>query len=273
MGNTLYWKDKRMKEEKSQNNSNSIVTGSEINNILTNYHIGKKPLAKLLGWGETTIIRYIEGDTPTTEYSNKLREIANEPAYYYDLLLKNKDNLTNVAFRKSKNAVLDKIMESKISMVAQYIVHLIEGEVGALYIQSILYYAQAFSLALFDKELFSENYGVNTSNIPYVNIYDSMRKYGVNVLELPKDRLTDEEMNLIKYVTEAISWYGPKGIRTAMAVERTNFRISRDMNNNRIISKDIIKKYFQEVLDQYDISSMDKIYKYIDKKIIEIKHI
>ncbi len=261
-----------MKEERPQNNSNSIVTGDEIKNILNDYHIGKKPLAKLLGWGETTIIRYIEGDTPTTEYSNKLREIANEPAYYYDLLLKNKDNLTNVAFRKSKNAVLEKLMESKISLVAQFIVHLIDGEVGALYIQAILYYSQAFSLALYDKELFSEDYGVNTRNIPYGKIYESMRKYGVTVLELPKDRLTDDEMNLIRHVTEAISWYGPKGIRTAMAVERANFRISRDKDNNRIISKEIIKKYFQDVLVQYDISNIGEIYKYIDKKIIDIKH-
>jgi hypothetical protein len=262
-----------MKEERTQNNSNSIVTGDEIKNILNNYHIGKKPLAKLLGWGETTIIRYIEGDTPTTEYSNKLREIANEPAYYYDLLLKNKDNLTNVAFRKSKNAVLEKIMESKISLVAQYIIHLIEGEVGALYIQAILYYSQAFSLALYDKEIFPENYGVNSNNIPYFEIYESMRKYGVNVLELPGDRLTSDEMNLIKNVTDAISWYGPKGIRTAMATERANFRISRDKDNSRIISKEIIKRYFQDVLVQYDISNENEIYKYIDKKIIEIKHI
>jgi len=261
-----------MKEERMQNNSNSIVTANEIKNILNNYHIGKKPLAKLLGWGETTIIRYIEGDTPTTEYSNKLREIANEPAYYYDLLLKNKDNLTNVAFRKSKTAVLQRLMESKISLVAQYIVQLIEGEVGALYIQAILYYSQAFSLALYDKELFKEDYGVNTKHIPYFNIYESMRKYGVNVLELPQDRLTNDEMELIKSVTDTISWYGPKGIRAAMEAERTSYRISRDKENNRIISKDIIKKHFQDVLVQYDIHNVSEISKYIDKKVMEIKH-
>lgn len=262
-----------MKEDKPLSNMHPIVTADEIKIILDNYHIGKKPLAKLLGWGETTIIRYIEGDTPTTEYSNKLREIASEPAYYYNLLMKNKDNLTNVAYRKSKAAVLEKLMESKISLVAQYIIQLIEGEVGALYIQGILYYSQAFSLALYNKELFEEDYGVNSNNIPYNRIYESMKKYGVNVLEVPSGRLSESEMKLVRSVTDAISWYGPRGLRAAMANERANYRISRDKENCRIISKEMIKKYFQEVVEQFDMKNEHEIYRYIDRKMIEIKDI
>ena len=48
----------------------AIISSEEIKLILDRYRIGKKPLAKLLGWGETTIIRYMEGDVPTNEYSN-----------------------------------------------------------------------------------------------------------------------------------------------------------------------------------------------------------
>lgn len=261
-----------MKEEKLQNDVNSIITANEIKSILSNYRIGKKPLAKLLGWGETTIIRYIEGDTPTTEYSNKLREIADEPAYYYQLLMQHKDNLTNVAFRKSRNAVLDKMLESKISLIAQYIIHCIEGDVGALYLQSILYYSQSFSLALYDKELFPEDYGVNEGNIPYYKLYENMKKYGVNMVDMPQGRLTNDEMNLIKAVAESISWYGPKGLRATMAAERNNYRISRDKQNNRIISKEFIKRYFKDIVVQYNINNVNEIHKYIDSKIIELKH-
>jgi DNA-directed RNA polymerase subunit H (RpoH/RPB5) len=56
-------------------NYNEIISTDEIELILARYNIGKKPLAKLLGWGETTIIRYLEGDIPTLEYSNKLKSI------------------------------------------------------------------------------------------------------------------------------------------------------------------------------------------------------
>ena len=49
--------------------NDEVITVDEIRQILESYRIGKKPLAKLLGWGETTIIRYMEGDIPTSEYS------------------------------------------------------------------------------------------------------------------------------------------------------------------------------------------------------------
>lgn len=82
------------------------VSVDEIQQIITNYKIGKKPLARLLGWGETTIIRYLEGDAPTTEYSDKLRAILGNPTYYYSILMRNKGNLTNVAFRKVRRQYL-----------------------------------------------------------------------------------------------------------------------------------------------------------------------
>ena len=68
--------------------NDEIITSDEIIQILEKYRIGKKPLAKLLGWGETTIIRYIEGDIPTKEYSIKLRTLLDNPEFYYDLLVK-----------------------------------------------------------------------------------------------------------------------------------------------------------------------------------------
>ena len=40
--------------------------------ILRKYKIGKKPLSKLLGWGEVTITRYINGDIPSKLYSDEL---------------------------------------------------------------------------------------------------------------------------------------------------------------------------------------------------------
>ncbi len=261
-----------MKEDKQHDDLNSVVTASEIRNILNDFRIGKKPLAKLLGWGETTIIRYIEGDIPTAEYSNKLREIANEPAYYYELLQRNKDNLTNVAYRKSKQAVLEKMMESKISLIAQYVIYLIDGDVSAFYVQVVLYYAQGFSFALYDKELFDEDYGINQKNIPYLRLYESMKKHGVNVLEVPHGRLSDDEIKLIKAVVEAFSWYGPKALRATMASERINYRISRDKNNNRIISKELLKKSFKDIVEQYDIHNINDIHKYPDKKVNELRN-
>lgn len=275
--NSIEWeshyteRDKTMKDYKLQNNANSIVTANEIRSILNDFCIGKKPLAKLLGWGETTIIRYIEGDIPTTEYSNKLRAIAEEPAYYYELLLKNRENLTNVAFRKSKKAVLEKLMEKKINLVAQQIITAFDGDICPGYIQYLLYYSQAFSLALYDKELFEDEYSVNQSNMPYIKLYESMRNHGINVLEMPEGKLLEEEQYLIDNIIDIYSWYGYRALTGLIQFERANFRISRDKEGRRIIAKEIIKNHFKDILNQYDIKSVKDIGKYIDRRIKEMR--
>ncbi len=262
-----------MKEKNLQNNANSIVTANEIRTILSDFRIGKKPLAKLLGWGETTIIRYIEGDIPTAEYSNKLKTIAKEPAYYYELLLENKDNLTNVAFRKSMQAVLEKLTEKKINLIAQFMIYFSQGDISPAYIQWLLYYSQGFSLAIYDKELFEDDYNVNQENAPYYQLYISMKKHGVNVFEVPEGRLTEEETKLIHKILEAFCWYGPKALKSITSSERSNFKISRDKEGRRIISKETIKNYFKELLAQYDIQSVEDINNYPDRRFRELKGI
>ncbi|MFU0826404.1 MAG: Transcriptional regulator [Lachnoclostridium sp.] len=260
-----------MEKNNLQNNSNSIVTSAEIRKILSDFRIGKKPLAKLLGWGETTIIRYIEGDIPTAEYSNKLKAIAQDPAYYYKLLLENKDNLTNVAFRKSLKAVMDKLTEKKINLVAQYLIYTCQGDLSPWYIQCLLYYSQGFSLALFDKELFEDDYGVNQENVPYYELYSSMKKHGINVFEVPEVRFTKDEIALLRKIIDAFCWYGPKALKAMTLAERLNFKISRDKEGRKIISKEHIKNYFKGLLTQYDIKSVNDIHNYPDRKFLECK--
>ncbi|GAA4654573.1 DUF4065 domain-containing protein [Anaerocolumna aminovalerica] len=260
-----------MRENGLQTASVAIISVEEIRGILDNFNIGKKPLSKLLGWGETTIIRYIEGDVPTLEYSNKLKTIANDPYYYLDILTQNKDNITGVAFNKSRKAVLTKIMETKLSLVTQYIINLTEGEVCPTYIQWLLYFSQAFSLALYDKELFEDDYIINFNYVPYPDVYNKLKKHGINFLEIDMSRLKSEETKLIEKVVECFSWYGTKALKALHTYERTLLRISRDKDSNKIISKEALKNYFKEVLSYYNIYSLNEIYRYPDQRINVIK--
>ncbi|HWT76711.1 MAG TPA: hypothetical protein VN258_18590 [Mobilitalea sp.] len=249
----------------------AVISADEIKLILDRYRIGKKPLAKLLGWGETTIIRYMEGDVPTNEYSNKLRAILDDPEYYYDLLIKRKDCLTGVAFKKSKKAVMSKIMGSKIYAIAYYIVNKSCAEMCASYIQYLLYYSQVFSLALYDKELFQEDCGVNNENMPYLKLYDGMRRSGIHTLEGGEEYLTAEEIELVNSVTDSFLWYGPKALNVMVNYEKSMIKISRDKFNNKIISKDTLKTYFKDILNQYQIKSVNDIYKYPEQRIMDIR--
>jgi len=248
-----------------------MITAEEIKLILDHYRIGKKPLAKLLGWGETTIIRYMDGDTPTIEYSNKLQMLMKYPEYYYNLLLKRKDCLTKVAYRKSKQAVIDYIMSSKISAVAYYIINLCNGDISGRYIQYLLYYAQVFSLAICDMELFSEDCLVNNELIPYRKLYDKMRESGIHNLEIGKDYLMPNEKELVDLVFESMTWYGPRALETLILYDKSHMKISRDQDNNRIFSKETLKTYYKELFRGYQVRSMNDIGRYIDLQLKELK--
>ena len=52
-----------------------LITVSEINEILEKYSIGAGPLAKVLGFGDITINRYIAGQLPSKSHYEKLLEV------------------------------------------------------------------------------------------------------------------------------------------------------------------------------------------------------
>lgn len=260
-----------MNTDKIDKKDTSVITVNDIQTILNDYRIGKKPLAKLLGWGETTIIRYIEGDVPTSEYADKLKAILDDPSYYHEILLANSDNLTGVAFKKSRKAVLEKLMGKKINVVAQYIVNMANADISAGMMQTMLYYVQAFSLALYNREMFEEDYRITPENTPFINIYKTMKGRNFSVLEMSDDCLTNSEKELIENVYNSFSWYGTRSFRAITAYEKTLLRISRDKDNNKIVSKDTLRTYFKDIINQYDIEHADDIHKYPDRRIMEIR--
>ena len=67
-----------------------VITKKEIEEILIKYNIGKKPLSLVLGWGEVTIIRYLDGNIPDKLHSNVLFSIKNNPNLLLEYLEKNK---------------------------------------------------------------------------------------------------------------------------------------------------------------------------------------
>ena len=76
-----------------------------------------------------TFSRYCEGDMPTKQYSDILQKIYDDPAYYKELLEKNKDNLKSLqAYEKSKRKVQELLGEenktgSKLDSIIQYLLY------------------------------------------------------------------------------------------------------------------------------------------------------
>lgn len=72
---------------------NGIVSLEIIMEIPKKYRIGKRPLSLMLGWGEQTYSRYCDGDLPTRQYSEILKQIYEQPRFYRSLLEQNKGRL------------------------------------------------------------------------------------------------------------------------------------------------------------------------------------
>jgi hypothetical protein len=96
-----------MKLDEAFRKEEDLITVPEMAFILEKYNIGKRPLSLLLGWGELTLTRYLDGDIPTKIYSEILRRILDEPDYMRELLEKNKDSLTDIAYKRCNEALIN----------------------------------------------------------------------------------------------------------------------------------------------------------------------
>ena len=262
-----------------QPGSPALICREEILQILEKYNIGRKPLSLLLGWGLTTILRYLNGITPTPEYSKELLHILKDPSYYLELLTANQARITELAYRKSRQAVQTLLVGSRLSLIAQYIINRADGDISALRVQAILYYSQCFSLALYQRALFEDDCSLHTSAfIPYPTIYQNMRENGCRVLELSSDALPDEDRLLIDQIYNSLEWYGPETIRIVTSFERPALqaKLKRKKKSTAsdiigTLSKTVLQDYFSTVLASYNITKPREINSYFNKRSAEYR--
>lgn len=262
-----------------------FISKAELQDMLQKYNIGKKPLAALLGWGETTILIYMNQDEiPKNEYSDRLYRLYASPGEYLDLLINNQNNISDVAFRKSLSAVTENINNNKLLSAAQYVLDISEDYVSVCRLQNILMWSQIISLVLFDKALFPENYQPTRGNYPYKTVvtfyetkgflFSDIRKSTNGILENHKKvgmsfmTLPDENEKLIIRVTaDMFAWYGDKALSQLLAAERFRLCGPPTQNRKRIVSNDLMKKKYQEVFEQARIKKIKDVQGFMAKRL------
>lgn len=266
----------------------NIISTEKINEILSKYKIGKKPLAKLLGWGEVTLIRYLNGDVPSKIYSDQLCKILNDEEYMSILVEKNKNLITKRAYDNVKNAIkelrensLKNSTKTEIDIIAEYIIT-VGKEVTPLALQKILYYAQGFYKAFFGKFLFKDDCQAWVHGPVYVNIYEKYKKFkSANILiDIDyniNDIIADEKKEMLDVIVKYFGYYNGKALEKMAHYETPwiNGRMGLlpTENSNNIITKKDIKEYFEKVKNKYDMLNILDIKKYSDnqfKRIIEV---
>lgn len=269
-------------------NEENIIKTEEINKILSKYKIGKKPLSKLLGWGEVTLIRYLNGDVPSKVYSDQLYKILNDEEYMSKILEENKELITEKAYNNVKKAInqlketkFQTGIESEIEVISEYIIT-IGKEITPLSLQKILYYAQGFYKAFFGKFLFEDDCQAWVHGPVYVNIYEKYKEFKSANISIDidydiEDIIVDEKREILDVIIKYFGYYNGKALEKMSHYETPWINARKGLlpteNSNNIINKEDIKDYFEKVKNKYDMLNILDIKKYSDdqfRRVIEV---
>jgi putative zinc finger/helix-turn-helix YgiT family protein len=88
----------------------------EIRALLEQYNIGAKPLSLMLNWGECTILRYLRGQLPDKEHSDRLLSVR-DPDVFSNLFSEKNGILTDVARRKAEKALASRLNPDALERV------------------------------------------------------------------------------------------------------------------------------------------------------------
>lgn len=267
--------------------SEDLITQNEILEILEKYNIGKRPLSSLLGWGATTLTRFVKGDIPTKTYSETLRTIMNSPEYLLEILNKNISKVTDTAYQKCMDAINHEIAKTnlcsanrKIESVANYIISK-SVEITPLALQKLLYFSQSFYRVFMGKFLFGEDCEAWVYGPVYRDIYFKYKDHGYNPIDENLEKfncfdLTENELEVIDEVNSSFGCYSGKVLEKMTHIE-TPWKESRsgleeNEPSEKLIKKTLIEDYFSLVQKKYNMLSIPDIRDYSRDLFDKVNH-
>lgn len=244
--------------------AHGLISLEDIRQIPGKYAIGKRPLSVLLGWGEQTFSRYYEGDIPSGQYSDVLRRIHDDPEYYLDLLERGRKNVSDVTYRKSREAATSCVSNVKPSSAMElaigYILNTCE-DITPLALQKALYYIQGFYHAFYDKFLFTEDCQAWIHGPVYRDVYFRYRNYQFDPIkaeeEFDDSVLTASEKVIFENVSRHLCCYSGRVLERFTHMEYpwllARGNLSESDPSSEIITKESIASYFGDVKNKYQM--------------------
>ena len=257
---------------------NKIISLDKIKAIPQKYSIGKRPLSLLLGWGEQTFSRYYDGDMPSKQYSEILERIYEDPAYYNELLQKNKSNLkSETAYVKSRKAVgvlLGGSETTRISLAVSYILGKCE-DVTPLALQKLLYYVQGFYYAFYHAFIFDDDCEAWAHGPVFRAIYQKYSNYRYDPINRSNESIdegvfTSSERALMDNIIRYFGCYSGKVLEAFTHTERpwteTRIGLLDDESSTQVIPKQLIGEFFENVKTNYEMLTPSDIALYTREK-------
>lgn len=252
----------------------NTITSDEIKNIIEKYNIGKRPLSIILGLGEVTITRYLNCESnPSSQISELLYSVSNNPDVFIDYLEKNKDKISPVAYGKAKTAVskllnLSNERDDVLEGVAKYILEKNEGTTN-LVLQKLLYYCQVFSYILLNKPMFKTTCNAWEHGPVYEDIYYKYKINGNNPIEINNEcSIAKNNKMIVDAVIRNFGCFsGP--VLCYFTHSETPWKKSYECGTN--ISLDDIKAFAQKIKEEYKINDINDIENYANYSIRNFK--
>lgn len=264
----------------------NIISISDIKKLMEIYHIGKAPLSLALGFGEITITRYLQGQVPSKEYSDVMKNALESPEYMIEKLQKNIDRIGNTAYTKAMKAAreLKNLLgaSEKMLSVISYIFEQIY-EITPLALQKILYFIQGIYMVFYDKPLYEEDCCAWVHGPVFENVYEMFKTFKYNPIDdnrfvLLKNRfqeLSEPERRVIDLVINTFGMYSGKALETITHHEepwkqaRAGYLSTEP--SHVVIEKDSIRRYYKNISKSYDLGSTEGISRYIRNRLKSIE--
>lgn len=239
--------------------------------LMEQYEIGKKPLSRLLGWGETTVLRYLDGAEPNREFALRIEELSADPWQYAELLERRGDVLTDTAYRKTRRAVYRRMFCDKSTEAMQYVISLAEGDISPYRVISVLYYAQVYSLVCRGLPVFEEAVSVEAKQkAPYPRLYERLLRYGIRI-RLPEESvLSAEDRDFLEDIYRVLNGYSPNAIYAVWNREKRRLkRHALPSGDGNILGAEELRSYYETVLQKTGKESAEDLRRYFALRLKE----
>lgn len=271
--------DKNVKEiDEQYREMEGLVTVEDIQKLMQIYKIGKEPVSLALGFGAVTVTRYLDGQIPSKEYSDVIREALSSPAYMKKKLLENRDRISDTAFYKAFAAAdsmlsLFSVSEKMIQVIARVFEKL--EEVTPLMLQKLLYFIQGIYSAVYGVPVFEEDCQAWVHGPVYRDVYDLFKDFKYSPiddarfarLEGAADALTAREKEIVDLVTATFGVYGGKVLERITHNEdpwrQARAGYADGIPSSEVVTKESIRKYYKKIGERYEIHTEDGLNRYI----------
>lgn len=253
-----------------------LITIPEIKEILEKYNIEKRPLSKLLGFGELTITRYLDGQLPSKKYSNILFEVLYDEQYLKGCVDKNKDVIAEATISKVNQAIrkceIEKTYNNSAEKIALYIIHS-KREITNLLLQKILYYVKAISILFEGNTIIPEPCESWKYGPVFPSVYEKYKDFGKQeiVLHLSDEYvnglLSEKEKQITEFVLKTFGIYNVWFLKDITHceepwIEARNGIDDNDVSHNRI-DDDLIIDYFHRMNELYNLTTEEGVDSYV----------